>query len=140
VNEDGAAQHRSTADGNGVEELTFGLADLPGVRDFAATQARRREMTEDRVGDFVVAVNEVATNAVTHGGGKARLRLWSADTHVFVEIHDDGHWTPHSAPGHTPPPDYATSGMGLWVARLLADTIRFETGPAGTTITMSFRL
>jgi hypothetical protein len=30
--------------------------------------------------------------------------------------------------------------MGLWVSRMLSDAIRFDTGPAGTTVTMSFRI
>jgi serine/threonine-protein kinase RsbW len=122
-----------------AKELTFSLADLPDVREFAAVQARRRGMVEDALGDFLVALNEVATNAVTHGSAKARLRIWDEGVALMVAVHDDGrHWRPLGVPGHTPPPENATSGMGLWVARRLSEDIRVRTGDDGTTVSMRF--
>jgi anti-sigma regulatory factor (Ser/Thr protein kinase) len=121
------------------KELTFSLADLPDVREFAALQARGRGMAEDAVGDLVVAVNEVATNAVTHGAAKARLRMWEDDDHLIVDVHDEGsRWRPDGPPGRVPPDENATSGMGLWVARMLSADISVETGPRGTTVRMRF--
>ncbi|MCT9930447.1 ATP-binding protein [Planotetraspora sp. A-T 1434] len=122
-----------------AKDLTFSLADLPDVREFAAAQARRRGMSEDAVGDFLVALNEVATNAVTHGSTKARLRIWDDGEALVVEVHDDGRqWHPEGTPGHTPPRENATSGMGLWVARLLSADLDARTGANGTTVTMRF--
>ncbi len=141
MNDDGHAPSRHrTADGEGAEELTFRVADLPAVRDHAAARARRRGMTEDCVGNVLLAVNEVATNAVTHGSGRARMRLWDHHESLVVEIHDTGHWVPRTTPGIVPPRVHATSGMGLWVSRMLSDDIRFDTGPRGTTVTMSFQV
>ena len=125
---------------DGAGELPFRMADLPGVRAYAAAYARRRGMTEDRVGNLLLAVNEVATNAVPHGSGQARLRLWDTHESLVVEIRDGGHWSPQSPPGAAPPRDYATSGMGLWVSRLLSDSIHFDTGSRGTVVTMSFHV
>ncbi len=136
MNEDGVRP--PPADG-ADKELTFSLADLPGVREFAALQARRRGMAEDAVGDLVVALNEVATNAVTHGAAKARLRMWDDSDDLVVDVHDEGRrWRPEGPPGHLPPDENATSGMGLWVARLLSKDISVDTGPQGTTVRMRF--
>ncbi|GLW96784.1 ATP-binding protein [Microtetraspora sp. NBRC 16547] len=122
-----------------AEELTFSLADLPDVREFAAVRARSRGMPEDAVGDFVIALNEVATNAVTHGAPEARLRVWGDSDGLVVDIHDDGReWRPGSPPGRVAPPENATSGMGLWVARRLSTDICVNTGSNGTTVTMRF--
>jgi serine/threonine-protein kinase RsbW len=86
-----------------------------------------------------VALNEVATNAVTHGSTKARLRVWEQGDKLVVDVHDDGqHWQPEVDPGHTPPRENATSGMGLWVARLLSRDMQVRTGATGTTVTMRF--
>ncbi|GAA3085030.1 ATP-binding protein [Streptosporangium carneum] len=125
-----------------MAELAFCLPDLPDVRDFATAQAVQSGMSEEALADFLVAVNEVATNAVTHGHptAKAVLRMWSVGRVLVVEIHDEGRWTPETPPGQTPPAPHATSGMGLWVARMVSSDIRFETGAAGTFITMSFKV
>lgn len=122
-----------------AKEFTFSLADLPDVRDFAADQARGRGMKEDAVGDFLVALNEIATNAVTHGSSQARLRLWGDEDALVADVHDDGQvWEPGSDPGTTPPGEHATSGMGLWVARLLSEQIVIRSGVEGTCVTMRF--
>ncbi|MDH2428466.1 ATP-binding protein [Sphaerisporangium sp. TRM90804] len=110
------------------------------MRDFAALQARRAGMPEEEIGDYLVAVNEVATNAVTHGAAKARLRVWCEGRDLVIDIHDDGHWIPAFQPGMVAPHDYSTSGMGLWVARRLAKDVVLITGQTGTTLMMRFEV
>ncbi|GIH30413.1 ATP-binding protein [Microbispora triticiradicis] len=137
VKDDGVPAHVTGA----ARERTFSLADLPDLREFAAAEAQRRGMPEDALGDFLVALNEVATNAVTHGSTKARLGLWREGPALVVAVHDDGReWRPPAVPGHDPPPENATSGMGLWVARLLSDDLRVTAGPGGSTVVMRFLL
>ncbi|MFC4585683.1 ATP-binding protein [Sphaerisporangium corydalis] len=126
--------------GAAVREMTFCVGDLPDVRDFAALQARRAGMAEAEIGDYLVAVNEVATNAVTHGAAKARLRVWSDRGDLMVDVHDDGQWAPDGPQGMIAPHDYSTSGMGLWVARRLASALSLRTGLSGTNVTMRFPL
>lgn len=121
-----------------VREIAFRLPDLPEVRDFTAAQARRTGMTEDAVGDLVLAVNEIATNAVTHGTAKAFLRVWMDGGDVVFEVHDEGTgWQPDQ-PGHHAPGPRSTSGMGMWLARRLASDITFRADGGGTTVTMRF--
>jgi serine/threonine-protein kinase RsbW len=150
VNEDEVPPPRFLADGGGtlmplpsgagVREMTFCVGDLPDVRDFAALQARRAGMPESEIGDYLVAVNEVATNAVTHGTAKARLSVWCDGGDLLVGVHDDGHWVPVEPPGMAAPHDFSTSGMGLWVARRLAKDLILRTGPNGTDLIMRFKL
>ncbi|GAA1519102.1 hypothetical protein GCM10009677_60540 [Sphaerisporangium rubeum] len=147
MNEDQVPHPRIRADGDStppigtaVFEMTFRVGDLPGVRDFAALQARRAGMPESAVGDYLVAVNEVATNAVTHGTSKACMRVWCDEGDLVVQIHDEGHWIITDTPGMTAPHDYSTSGMGLWVARRLAKELTLITGRTGTHLTMRFPL
>ncbi|WP_250562774.1 ATP-binding protein [Sphaerisporangium fuscum] len=120
--------------------MTFCVGDLPDVRDFAALQARRAGMAEEAIGDFLLAINEVATNAVTHGTAKARLRVWLDGGDLVIDVHDDGYWVPDELPGMTAPHDYSTSGMGLWVVRRLVKELLLRTGPAGTNVIMRFGL
>lgn len=149
MNEDDIPPPRFLADDGGawpvppgatVRELTFHVGDLPGVRDFAALQARRAGMAEEDIGDYLLAVNEVATNAVTHGAAMARLRVWREGDDLVIDVHDDGHWLPAEPLGMMAPHDYSTSGMGLYVVRRLTKDLVLRTGTAGTNLTMRFEI
>ncbi|MGI5270956.1 ATP-binding protein [Nonomuraea sp. CA-218870] len=114
-----------------MRRLHFRLPDLPRVREFAACGALELGMRKEAVDDFVIAVNEVATNAVTHGDDAAHVRLWSEAGEIVIEVHDDGTWKPGPQPG-------SVGGMGLWVARLLASDLTLRVGSGGSTVIMRF--
>lgn len=133
MNEDAEPQsgYTSPPPGVPVRRLRFRLPDLPEVRQFAEEEAREAGMSEEAVADFVIAVNEVATNAVTHGADRATLRTWTVDGELVVEVHDEGTWKPGPMPG-------AVGGMGLWVARLLSSDLTLQVGSGGSTVIMRF--
>ncbi|MGN9780377.1 ATP-binding protein [Nonomuraea sp. ZG12] len=114
-----------------MRRLRFRLPDLPRVREFAESGARDVGMSEESVHDFVIAVNEVATNAVTHGAGDAQVRTWADSGDLVVEVHDEGDWKAGPTPG-------AVGGMGLWVARLLSADLTLRIGGRGSTVIMRF--
>ncbi|MEV4168130.1 ATP-binding protein [Nonomuraea sp. NPDC049709] len=133
MNEDVEPQsgYTSPPPGAPVKKLRFRLPDLPQVRQFAEEEARTVGMPEEAIGDFVIAVNEVATNAVTHGAGHASLRTWAVNGDLIVEVHDEGVWKPGPMPG-------SVGGMGLWVARLLSSDLTLRVGSGGSTVIMRF--
>ncbi len=49
-------------------------------------------LSEDRASDVVLAVHELAANAIAHGAGHGRLRLW--DLARRVELRDRGRRDP----------------------------------------------
>ncbi|NRQ34002.1 ATP-binding protein [Nonomuraea sp. NN258] len=115
-----------------AKEVRFTLPDLPRLRQFAENEARAAGMSDEAIGDFVIAVNEVATNAVTHGADIGRMRTWETNGgDLVVEIHDEGEWKPGPLPG-------AVGGMGLWVARLLSADLALNVGDGGSTVVMRF--
>ncbi|MEV0619809.1 ATP-binding protein [Nonomuraea sp. NPDC050404] len=133
MNEDVEPQsgYTSPPPGAPVKRYRFRLPDLPQVRQFAEDEARAVGMPEEAIGDFVIAVNEVATNAVTHGAEVAALRTWVIAGDLVVEVHDEGAWKPGPLPG-------AVGGMGLWVARLLSSDLTLRVGSGGSTVIMRF--
>ncbi|SDJ84325.1 ATP-binding protein [Nonomuraea jiangxiensis] len=133
MNEDVEPQsgYTSPPPGVPVKQLSFRLPGLPLVRQFAEDEARAAGIPEESIGDFVIAVNEVATNAVTHGADDASIRAWTIDGDLVVEIHDHGTWKPGPMPG-------AVGGMGLWVARLLSSDLTLRVGRGGSTVIMRF--
>lgn len=77
-------------------------------------------LAEQRVMDMALAANELATNALIHGGGSASVQItieggvWSCD------VVDDGPGLTDPDAG-TQPPGVQEGGFGLWIARRLAD-------------------
>ena len=117
-----------------MNEMKFTAEQLPGVRRFIEVHARRYRVDDDLIGDLVIAVNEIATNAVRHGSPHAELRIWTEDGRVVAEIHDSGIWMPSTDPGGSPPPPEAEGGMGIWVARQICSSVRISTGITGTVV------
>ena len=94
-----------------------------------------------RLEAFVLAVNEIMSNAVRHGGGSGRIRLWRTAAGVACEISDGGPGAPpERLNGHRLPPTTATGGRGLWLARHQCDTFDVESGGAGTTVHMTMTI
>jgi anti-sigma regulatory factor (Ser/Thr protein kinase) len=113
----------------------FDAEHITAVRHAVARCAAGVGLFDQRLEDFVLAVNEVITNAVRHAGGQGRVRLWTQDGTIRCEVTDEGGGIPpERLVGRELPPSVAVSGRGLWLARHLCDAVSVATGPAGTTI------
>src|SRR3954468_22800190 len=55
---------------------SFDHSSITVLRHAVASRLRQAGLTGERLDDFVVAVNELLTNAVRHGGGLGRVALW----------------------------------------------------------------
>jgi anti-sigma regulatory factor (Ser/Thr protein kinase) len=91
---------------------------------------------EDAVFRVLIVAGELAANAIRHGGGSGRLRLWAEDGDLFCEVSDSGAGMrdPEATGIRTPRPD-AAGGRGVWMVRQLSRRVDIDTGPAGTTVT-----
>jgi serine/threonine-protein kinase RsbW len=87
----------------------------------------------------VVAVNELLTNAVRHGGGRGRLTLLHVADRVVCEVSDDGPGLPAPLGEPRRPSSDQPGGWGLWLAEELTDTFDLVTGAGGTTVRVSSR-
>jgi anti-sigma regulatory factor (Ser/Thr protein kinase) len=47
-------------------------------------------MSEMRARDAMLAVHELAANAVRHGAGRGRLRMWSQEGALCCQVRDGG--------------------------------------------------
>ena len=72
------------------EPIRFGLGDLGTVRGRVESAATRAGLDAARSEDLVMAVNELATNSVRHGGGEGLVRLWSEPGELISEVRDRG--------------------------------------------------
>ena len=119
---------------------TFDRSSITPLRHTVTSCAASAGLDGERLDDFVVAVNELLTNAVRHGGGIGRVALWAEGDAVVCEVSDSGVGLPGSRPEHVVRPAAdQPGGWGLWLAEELTDTFAINTGPNGTTVRVSSR-
>ncbi|MBT2234216.1 ATP-binding protein [Nonomuraea sp. NEAU-A123] len=118
-------------------EYDFDFDTLVAARRLVERYAERHGLTEADLYRFVVAVNEITTNAVRHGGGGGRLSLWQADGRLYCRVTDNGPGLPWpDEPGHRPVPPGSSSGRGLWLARQWVNRLTIESDAEGTSVTL----
>lgn len=116
-------------------EMTFTMGDLPQVRRFTEEWAWQAGMSAAGATDFVIAVNEIAANAVRHGSPQAALRLQVAADSLTAEISDNGRWQLAMPPAPADDGARAAGGwMGLRIARLACDEVQITLGAGGTVV------
>ena len=116
--------------------VSFRAHDLRHLRHAVADWAARAGLRGQRAADFVIAVHEIATNAVRHGSPVARLALHIAGATAQAEVGDSGHWV--LEPSAEPAP--AGLGMGLHVARLVCDQVTIHRAATGSTVIVQMSL
>jgi len=96
-------------------------------------------LTDLNLSNFVLAINEIATNAVRHGGGTGRLALWRQADELWCEIVDTGGGIPSGRVNgfHRPQPGHI-GGWGLWLARHICASVDIETGLGGTRVVLRY--
>lgn len=119
-------------------QLGFQAWQLQDVRRAVRELATASGFDDDRVDDVVLAVNEVATNAVEHGGSPssgsgAELSVWARSDALVCEVHDRGPLT-DPLPGLLAPHPSDPRGRGLWIARQLCDLLHVWTDGGGTQV------
>jgi anti-sigma regulatory factor (Ser/Thr protein kinase) len=138
-------------------DVVFGWADFARLRRQVAAQCAAAGLTGTRLDDFVLAVHEIAANAIVHAGAGGRLILRRAASGLRCLVADtipkgtvscpaprsaDMRETAAAAAAVTEPgePIGADSGRGLWLAATLADELSITSGPDSTIVSLYMRL
>jgi anti-sigma regulatory factor (Ser/Thr protein kinase) len=128
------AEHRMRIDAD--------VAELAAVRAFVRDAARAADAPIDCLDDLVQAVDEAATNVITHGYGRAHgwleISVALADDRFVVTIEDAA---PGFDPTAAPEPDLSLpplarrpGGMGIHLIRAATDELRYRPRPGGGNI------
>jgi anti-sigma regulatory factor (Ser/Thr protein kinase) len=141
-------------------DVVFGWADFARLRRQVAAQCAAAGLTGTRLDDFVLAVHEIAANAIVHAGTGGRLILRRAASGLRCLVADtipkgtvscpaprsaDTRETAAAAAAVTAvtepgEPIGADSGRGLWLAATLADELSITSGPDSTIVSLYMRL
>jgi anti-anti-sigma factor len=131
-------------DGPPVLNQVFDDDSLYALRSAVAAHGSQAGLAEGRLGDLVLVVHELAANAIQHGAGRGRLRIWNTGTELRCEVTDDG--TNHGSDGDAEagrrdPAHWSIEpGHGLWVIRQVADRASLDASSSGTVATVVFTL
>jgi anti-sigma regulatory factor (Ser/Thr protein kinase) len=122
-----------------VLDQEFDSGNLYALRAAVQAHVGHAGLSEDRASDVVLVVHELAANAIAHGAGHGRLRLWDLAGALSCEIADGG------TPGTTDSSDTVNpwptaDGHGLWLVRQVADHLDLRSGPRGTRAVVTFTL
>ncbi|GAA0667472.1 hypothetical protein GCM10009535_54150 [Streptomyces thermocarboxydovorans] len=143
---DAPGPHDDASPGNGGDgecllDYRFGLAELAKLRLLVEECGAGVGLTEPRRSDFLLAVNEIASNAIEHGGGGGRLLLWKVGDELECRIADSGPgFTEAVVPESLTGLDGATRGRGLYIARLVADRFNISAAAVGAVVTLAMRM
>ncbi len=120
-----------------AESLVFGAGNLGEVRGLVAARAAVLG-TISPPEELVIAVNEVATNSIRHGGGSGVVLVWNEPGSLVCEIRDSGEITDPLVGRRRPSPDSA-GGRGLWIANQLCDLVQIRSGAGGSVVRLHSR-
>jgi anti-sigma regulatory factor (Ser/Thr protein kinase) len=113
-----------------VHGMPFGETMIAEVRRAVERHATRAGLPRRRRENLVLAVNELATNSVRHGGGYGRLRMWADEDRVVCEVRDGGA-IENPLAGRERPQPRQPSGYGLWLANQVCDLVQVRSLTTG---------
>lgn len=119
-------------------ELAFEADSMDALRMLVARRAADAGIHPARARDLILAVNEVATNSVRHGGGDGVLRIWEEPEVLVCEVRDRGRIERPLAGRERPARDQI-GGYGLWLANQLCELVQLRTFPKGSVARLHMR-
>jgi anti-sigma regulatory factor (Ser/Thr protein kinase) len=134
--------------GGDLLDVVFGWADFTRLRRLVAGQCAAAGLSGSRLDDFVLAVHEIAANAIVHSGAGGHLILRRAANGLRCLVCDHALEDPAAAGGRVPrardgsqprEPAGAETGRGLWLAAQLADELSITSGPDSTIVSLYIR-
>jgi anti-sigma regulatory factor (Ser/Thr protein kinase) len=116
-----------------AEDLAFDKDSLGDVRELVTRRALEARLPGERMDALVLAVNEIATNSIRHGGGSGVMRSWDEGSFLLFQVEDSGRI---DAPlvGRRQPVLDQPGGRGLWLANQLCDLVQVRTYELGNVV------
>jgi anti-sigma regulatory factor (Ser/Thr protein kinase) len=120
--------------------VTFSLEQIDDVRHRVRELSLASGLTGDYLTDWVMAINELTTNAVRHGSATAEVTMRRGNR-LFCQVRDHGSgFDPSGYLGRSRRPALtATGGMGLWLVEQTTELLSLTSGPTGTTVRVASR-
>ncbi|MEV4162017.1 ATP-binding protein [Nonomuraea dietziae] len=140
---------QAPADGGGelpagaplILDQHFDGDSLYALRATLEAHVAQAGLPEGRASDLIITVHELATNAVLHGAGAGRVRLWRQAGTLHCQVSDEGRAKAGERSAGRPADQWPYEhGHGLWIARYLADRLTVRSASPGSVVTVAFEL
>jgi len=116
----------------------FGVRALGELREFVSERAARFGLDQERTADLALAMNEIASNSVAHGGGGGTVRVWQEDDALICEVNDKGR-IDEPMIGRERPALTQHDGHGMELANQLCDLVQVRAFPHGSAVRLHMR-
>ena len=118
------------------------VVDFIALRHAVAAELASSAAPRETAEDFLLAIDEMTSNAVRHGKPPVSLRLWTSAERIVCTIADQGPgWDdPFAGYGPAHGDDLSRGGMGLWLARQLCDHVDITQDAGDTAVRLTIRL
>jgi anti-sigma regulatory factor (Ser/Thr protein kinase) len=115
------------------------VTDPVALRRSVRSQLGAVDGPPDLIEDFLLAADEMLSNAVRHGRRPVGLRLWTAPGALVCTISDAGTGPTDPFAGYGPAhgEDLSAGGMGLWLARQLCDHVAIRSDEHGSNVRLT---
>jgi anti-sigma regulatory factor (Ser/Thr protein kinase) len=121
-----------------ASQLRFDLAGLRSIRVFVRAGPEAALLSPRRREELVLAVDELASNSIRHGGGSGVVRIWGDGDGVVCEVVDSGQIDDPLA-GRIRQTAGSEGGYGLWIANQVCDLVQIRTSALGSTVRLHMR-
>jgi serine/threonine-protein kinase RsbW len=115
---------------------TFTGADIGKVRALVHAAGVAARVASDELDNLLLAVSEVVTNAIVHGGDAGSVAVEHQTTGLVVVICDNGNGLPDNLPSDRPSIG-AIGGRGLWLAHVMCPHIEIISSQGGVTVRLN---
>jgi anti-sigma regulatory factor (Ser/Thr protein kinase) len=113
--------------------LSFDGDSLGKVRELVTERTEAAGLDPETTDALRLAVNEIATNSIRHGGGSGLIRSWGEGSFLLFQVEDAGRIDAPLAGRRQPVLD-EPGGRGLWLANQVCDLVQVRTFEDGNTV------
>ena len=124
------------------------MENLPVILEFIAGSMRKHHVDDIKAFEIRLAVDEIATNVITHAygnmKGNIRVACRREDGNIVITIKDEG--APFD-PTKVPPPDLSKDldrrkigGLGIYFAKKAMDSVTYRREEGSNVLTMTKRI
>ena len=115
-------------------EMSVTVDGLREARGLVRGRAREAGLRE-RADDFVLAVNEILSNSLSHAREDGKLRIWDEPDGLVCEVRDHGRIL-RPLIGREEPAAGQVGGHGTWLVNLVCDLVQVRSSEDGSTVRM----
>lgn len=106
-------------------QIDVEVDSLDAIRHLVSRFSSECGLPLGKMTDLVLAVNEVTTNTLRHGGGSGVFRIWREPDSVVCEVIDSG-TIPDPLVGRKKPKVGAEGGFGVWLVHQVCDLVQLR--------------